>query len=380
MKKNLKQFKDNFEIAVILTFGGSLENWKINGILKRELKIYEELYNDFGVVTNIISFGEKEESFKKIYPFIRIKSNSYGLHPRLYNHLIPILFFKTFQKIKIIKTNQFYGTHIAKTISKIFNKPLIIRQGYNFLKHIENEHGQGSISYKKAQKYEKKFINCGDVNIFTSKFIASEYEKKYKVDPNKIKVIPNYVIKETWEPSYQIKKNNNTLIFFGRLVKQKNLFSLCNALKELKKKIIFIGNGYQKTALKDYLEKYKIEYEIKERLPQSKILYYLKQSDFFILPSLYEGNPKSLIEMMIYKIPTISSRVIGNNEIQSELDFCLTCDTSSRSIKKSIINFYKLSIPQKKMITKKAYEYAIRKYDVRVIAQKEYKIYQSVLE
>ncbi len=380
MKKVFSRYKNNFDIALILTFGGSLENWKINGILEREIKIYEELYNSFGIITHIISFGKKDECFNKSYPFIRVRSNSYGLHPRLYSLLIPILFFKTFQRVKIIKTNQFYGAHIAKKISRIFKKPLIIRQGYNYLKHIENEHGFCSTNYKKASKYERKFINSGNINIFTSKFIASEYEKKYKIDSNKIKVIPNYVIKESWQPSYQIKKNRNTLIFFGRLVKQKNLFSLCTALKGLKKKIILIGDGYQKKALKDYLEENKIEFEIKARLPQNKILYYLNQSDFFILPSLYEGNPKSLIEMMIYKIPTLSSRVVGNNEIHSELDFCLTCDTSACSIKKSIINFYKLSIPQKKSITQKAYEYSIRKYDLNVIAKKEYKIYQSVLE
>ena len=49
MKKVFSRYKNNFDIALILTFGGSLENWKINGILKREIKIYEELYNSFGI-------------------------------------------------------------------------------------------------------------------------------------------------------------------------------------------------------------------------------------------------------------------------------------------------------------------------------------------
>ena len=367
-------------IALFLTFGGSLKIWKENGILERELRIYQELYNKHGIFTNIISYGNKEDLIiGKKFKFIKVFTNSLGLHPRIYNLIIPILFYKIFLKIKLIKTNQFYGVHLAKRVSTLFKKPLIIRQGYNYLLHIKKEFGEKSNKFHNALLYEKKYANSGNINIFTSEKIALEYKKNYKIGEKKIHILPNYVCLEDWSPSYKIKKKKNTLIFLGRFTEQKNILNLIKAIKGLDKKIIIIGEGKLKKKICELLKHYKIKYILKNRMTQKKIIPFLRQSDFFILPSLYEGNPKTLMEMMIFKIPVIASKVEGNKEIIIHNKTGLLSETNAKSLRKSIQKFYKLSLKQKKEITTSAFLFAKKQFDISIVAEKEFRIYTTIL-
>ena len=104
-------------LVLFLTLGGSLQQWSKEGILDRELALYKKL-KEYDISTSIISFGDKtEEEILKKHPYIKILYNKYNLHPRLYNYLIPLLFFKVFKKADLIKTNQFYGVHPSKKSS-----------------------------------------------------------------------------------------------------------------------------------------------------------------------------------------------------------------------------------------------------------------------
>lgn len=382
MGRNLVNRKSRVtkHIALFLTFGGSLKIWKENGILERELRIYHELYNKYGVFTNIISYGNKEDLIiGKKFKFIKVFANSLGFHPRIYNLIIPILFCKIFLKIKLIKTNQLYGVHIAKRVSTLFMKPLIIRQGYNYLLHIKKEFGIKSKEFHNALSYEEKFANSGNVNIYTSEKIALYYKKNYKIDKKNIHVLPNYVCLKDWSPGYKIKPKSNTLIFFGRLTEQKNIINLIKAIKGLNKKIIIIGEGKLKKKIFELLKQSKIKYILKNRMTQKKIIPFLRQSDFFILPSLYEGHPKTLLEMMIFRIPIIACKVQGIKEIIIHNKTGLLSDTDVESIRQSIQNFYKLSIKKKKEMTSSAFHYAKEQFDVNKVAAREFKIYMSIL-
>ena len=91
-----------------------LQQWSKEGILDRELALYKKL-EKHNISTSIISFGDKtEEEILIKHPYIKVLYNKYNLHPRLYSYLIPLLFFEVLKKADLIKTNQFYGVHLAK--------------------------------------------------------------------------------------------------------------------------------------------------------------------------------------------------------------------------------------------------------------------------
>ena len=238
----VKHEKEKLNLVLFLTLGGSLKQWHKAGILDRELALYRELNEKYNVSTSIISFGDKtEKQITKNYSFIKTYYNELNLHPRLYNYLIPILFYKVFRKASLIKTNQFYGTHLAKRVAKLYSKKLIIRQGYDFIFHRLKENGSQSKEYKKAMEYVYKNIHSASSYIFTTKQISDFYKKQYKLNSENINIIPNYILTENWKPFFKIKKKR-VIIFIGRFSKQKNLISLSNGLIGTNIKLIIVGD------------------------------------------------------------------------------------------------------------------------------------------
>ena len=193
----IKQGKEKLNLVLFLTLGGSLKQWYNSGILDRELALYKELKVKYNVSTSIISFGNStEKQFTNNYPYIKVYYNKLNLHPRIYNFLIPFLFFKVFRKASLIKTNQFYGVHIAKRVAILYSKKLIIRQGYSYIYHRLKENGLKSREYKQAEKYVFRNINSASSYIFTTKQISENYKKKYKLNSKDINIIPNYILTE----------------------------------------------------------------------------------------------------------------------------------------------------------------------------------------
>ena len=82
--------------------------------------------------------------------------------------------------------------------------------------------------------------------------------------------------------------------------------------------------------------------------------------------------------MMIFGIPIIATKVEGNREILKN-NMGILCNTNSNSLKNSIKKFYKLSIKQKKLLSKNAKNFAYENFEISIIAKKEFKIYKSII-
>ena len=101
------------------------------------------------------------------------------------------------------------------------------------------------------------------------------------------------------------------IINIGRFVDQKDQETLIKALNLLKNKIEFqariIGRGQLKEKLNKLINKYKLSSKVKLINFKKNPFNYLKQSDVFILTSLYEGLPNVLLEALTLKRFVISS-------------------------------------------------------------------------
>lgn len=99
-----------------------------------------------------------------------------------------------------------------------------------------------------------------------------------------------------------------TLLYIGRITKAKGIEYIYKALKELKRnmvpfRFILAGNGEDK---EEYLDKFSgtfgDDFEYRGVVCGIEKTRLLKESDVFILPSLYEGLPVALLECMAYSI------------------------------------------------------------------------------
>lgn len=136
-------------------------------------------------------------------------------------------------------------------------------------------------------------------------------------------VVPNGIsINEYFSESEKRNFKTTNFVFIGRLVEQKNLFAILNAVKILKNKnldflISIIGMGPLEPILKKYvlennLEKYVLFFGWKSKDEIKKIL---SNSHCLVMPSFIEGFSLTIIEAMASSNALILSRTSGNEEI-----------------------------------------------------------------
>ena len=266
----------------------------------------------------VLSYSTKLENNifekKKIY---RIKSHK--------NFLIIKTIIKTILFF-IINRNQFEVVHLRGTSSKntlilllsIFLKKKII---YTPTRYQEDDlrtiKSNKKIYFILLKKYA--LIHCISPIFFTLKnsFVKKNFKFIY---------IPNLVDTKKFT---QKKKSHNKYIkiicvgFFSKIKNQKILYEACKKIYLSKKKsnnfrILFVGNKKFNYYLSDsnthkYIKNDSIKNKLNNKIKfinytnQIQTLY--KNSDIFILPSLTEGMPNSLLEAMSSGLPCIATNL-----------------------------------------------------------------------
>lgn len=144
-----------------------------------------------------------------------------------------------------------------------------------------------------------------------------------------IKVIPNGVNCQVFEPDLSLRDNHSIkIIYTGRITLQKGLECFIEALRKSRKEIIrrfsveIIGDG----PLKEYLRGISVDLQAEgiltftDWLDKQNLLIKYKKAHIFILPSLYEGMSNSLLEAMACGCMVIATNISGNNEVIREGD------------------------------------------------------------
>ena len=90
--------------------------------------------------------------------------------------------------------------------------------------------------------------------------------------------------------------------------------------------------------LKNFAIKYDINAKFLGNIPNHKLPKILNQHELFILPSLWENMPKTLLEAMSCGMPVIGTNVKGISEVIERGKNGILCDTDSNSIRTAIIN------------------------------------------
>lgn len=156
------------------------------------------------------------------------------------------------------------------------------------------------------------------VPISISPLVRETVSKEYHIPMNKIPMIYNGINLEKClrKSDYRLKNECFQFIHIGRFSSQKNHAMILEAAERLKNmgyqfQINFIGEGPLFNDIKNEISIRNLEECIKLLGLKDDVLPYLNNSDCFILPSIYEGMPISLIEAMGTGLPVIVTAVGG---------------------------------------------------------------------
>lgn len=358
-------------IGVFLAIGESLTDFKRKGQIKRLIN-----YNIF----------KYSKAFDKVYIFsyanekgftlpknCKLIPNSTGLHRYLYALFLPFIKGKEIKECHVLRGLQISGGIPAIVAKMIYGKKYVINYGYDYSKFAEvEEKPVQSFLYKVI---ELPLIKFADAVIVTSTEIREKIIRKIKAE--KVYLLPNGVDTKLFKPH---KLNNHevlTIMYLGRLVKQKNLGVILEGVKSQKKlKVTFVGEGKEKNYLMNLAHKNNVMLKIKKPVQWEKIPKLLTQADIFVLPSLHEGNPKTLLEAMSCGKAVVGTDVTGIRELITSGVNGLLSETDEISIGNAI-NKLKISKLREKLGTN-ARKYILKNYDIDKLLTKEVNLLKTM--
>lgn len=237
------------------------------------------------------------------------------IHAHVYSAGVPAIILGKKYKIPVIITEHFTGFP-----RKILNKIEILKARFA--------------------------MNKADIILPVSKSLMAAI-KSYGIK-NNFEVVPNVVNTEIFYPiKNKINNKKKKILTVALLHPKKGIFYLLKAISKLKKirkdfTLDIIGDGperkkYENLSKKLGLEKFVRFHGLKTKV---EIADFMRNSDFFVLPSLFETFGVVFIEAMACGLPIVATNVGGIPEIVKKECGILVPPANSEKLKKAI--FYML--------------------------------------
>lgn len=292
--------------------GGQVVAYEIGKRLSQNYGIYIDLF-----VMNLI--GGKDIYIEKVNENFRIifvgKEKNWCFKDRaiwIFEVMKEILKYHKRTKYDLIYAHSNLPGIPGKILSSLLNIPIVYHVHGSGIEAIEK-------MYNKGFKSKCLYI----IETFLQRFIKYDLEisvdrrfLKYK-NINKPVYIPNGVDFKRFDKVNIKKSDFFKILFVGRLHPQKGLKYLIKAINLIKNdivkdtKIVIIGDGEDKNKLIQKINYLKLEkfFIFKGKMFGDDLVKEYKSSHLFILPSLYEGFPLTILEAWASKLPILATSV-----------------------------------------------------------------------
>jgi glycosyltransferase involved in cell wall biosynthesis len=155
--------------------------------------------------------------------------------------------------------------------------------------------------------------------------------KSYGIAPHKVHVIPNGVDVEYLKSlanryEFDLSAERPWVLFVGRLAPRKGLLDLLHAWRILKEKmqckgsLLIAGSGELLSIVKLYAQK-NLNIIYLSLVPRGKLMKIYEESDIFVLPSLFEGLPYTLLEAIAFSKPLLISKYLGLQDVLKDYEY-----------------------------------------------------------
>ena len=136
---------------------------------------------------------------------------------------------------------------------------------------------------------------------------------RFGVDRKKISVVPSVYLDHTLYAGLQSVEKTYDLVFCGRLVENKGLFSVLHAMRELQDRtLLVIGDGPEHASATEYVLAHGLEHRVRfvGWLPGAgDVMRSIASGKIFVMNSASEGNPRVAVEAMAAGLPVLATRV-----------------------------------------------------------------------
>jgi glycosyltransferase involved in cell wall biosynthesis/SAM-dependent methyltransferase len=272
--------------------------------LRHYAKVYDRVYYFSYFQESLADFTEDRRLREKV-----VVLPKRGAWPnRLYALLLPLLYARQFRECEVLRVEQFPGVVPALVARLLYRIPFVVTYGYHY-----GDVARIAGARLKPWLYERlervAFPRAAGV-IVTSR----EMEARLRTHPSRPRLayFPNGVDIDDFMPASPPRAldGSRTVLYVGRLEREKNLATLIDALAalaELRVRLVVLGDGSLRTSLAARAREAGLEASFLGVVPHGALPRYYREADCFVLPSLTEGHPKALIEAMACGLPCAAS-------------------------------------------------------------------------
>jgi glycosyltransferase involved in cell wall biosynthesis len=259
--------------------------------------------------TNVDSSPVKETihgySVTRFFPYLKPMGNAIliNMFPNLFRN-------RKSHDIIHAHSHLYFSTNLCAFVRKLGSSPLVI-----------TNHGLNS---QTAPEWFQKFYNATGARFTFSaadKIICyTETEKEQVVDlgisPDKIDVIHNGIDTDLFVPSTENNLDKKHILWVGRYAKGKGVNYLIDSFDILRNEhpdisITMVGRGPDKDEIVSKINSLGLDNAItmKDYIPNSEIVDLYQSCSLFVLSSLEEGVPRTIMEAMSCELPVVCTRL-----------------------------------------------------------------------
>lgn len=372
-------------LMLLFTWGVTLEKWEDYGLLDRELGYYECMFEAGLEQVDLMTYGHGKITTKIDHRF-SVYPKKWVNHNLIYSLLAPFACWRAFRECDIMKTNQSQGAWVGWLVKAIrWKKKLIVRCGWvRTDQMMRRDEGRSGINLRWHKLVEWAAFLFADAIIVVSPIDQEYIATHYKIDKNKIIIIPNSVDTRLYQfsPQQHSEGEKKKVLLVGRLVEMKNFQNVLKAVDGVDEidEVRIAGDGPYRKELQTLAESISTEVTFLSSIPNKEIPHQLAQADIFVLPQLYaSGMPKVLLEAMSVGTPTISSDIPVHSNLIVDQKNGFLCGKSVESIKIALIKVCGMNHQQYLELVTRARRDIESFHDMSTNAKRELALYSSML-
>jgi glycosyltransferase involved in cell wall biosynthesis len=245
----------------------------------------------------------------------------------------------------------------------------------------------------KNKFHEKRALKNADALLSVSQFTADKTNQVFSLD-KEFTIIPNSIDLDAFSPNDESNENNNTILYFGSLIRKKGLLELPLIFNEVvtknpKARLILVGkdvpditSGNSSTwqmMQKLFTEQALINVDYLGVVPYQDIKKYINDATVCVFPTFAEALPVSWIEAMAMQKAIVASNIGWATEVMDdEINGFLVYPTHHLLYANKIIQLLENDKLQKEFGTE-ARKQVTEKFSITIVAQKSLSFYKSLI-
>ena len=221
--------------------------------------------------------------------------------------------------------------HVPYTSNSLLAYPLFMAKKLFGINYVITVHGGGMHPWKpKILQY--LFFTHAKAIVAVSETLRKEYEKRsgrnIEVILPLIPLHESEIAKEELRKRHGLRDGDRVIVSVGSIKKIKGSDALLSAFLKLGKpyvekhnlKLLYVGEGPLKSMLEMKVRERRFDKYVKflGAFPREEVPHVYKLADIYVIPSLFEGAPLSLLEAMFNGLPIIGTDVNGINNLISD--------------------------------------------------------------